>query len=186
MWYVSPKRRLTFNGLHSVISQKIVLFMTTAVRTSNPSLHLVRKAKQVMFRERVLLYCLTRMKHSDLVATFQSFDAKAGGTYTRESQEVGYKWKYNSCNGRNRFYYSLSSRHACACLEASFSSQNGDGARGVIWEVVIVWGRSQWPCGLRHELSSLAQMLGLWVRIPFKAWISVCVCSVFVCCPVCR
>jgi hypothetical protein len=31
-----PKRRLTFNGLHSVISQKIVLCITTAVRTSNP------------------------------------------------------------------------------------------------------------------------------------------------------
>jgi hypothetical protein len=28
---------LTFNGLHGVISQKIVLFITTAVRTSNPS-----------------------------------------------------------------------------------------------------------------------------------------------------
>jgi hypothetical protein len=27
---------LTFNGLHAVISQKIVLFITTAVRTSNP------------------------------------------------------------------------------------------------------------------------------------------------------
>jgi hypothetical protein len=28
--------RLTFNGLHGVISQKIKLFITTAVRTSNP------------------------------------------------------------------------------------------------------------------------------------------------------
>jgi hypothetical protein len=34
---VPPKRRLTFNGLHGVISQKIVLFITTAVRTSNPA-----------------------------------------------------------------------------------------------------------------------------------------------------
>jgi hypothetical protein len=33
--YVPPNRRLTFNGLHDVISQKIVLFITTAVRTSN-------------------------------------------------------------------------------------------------------------------------------------------------------
>jgi hypothetical protein len=31
------KRRLTFNGLHGVISQKIELFITTAVRTSNPA-----------------------------------------------------------------------------------------------------------------------------------------------------
>jgi hypothetical protein len=28
---------LTFNGLHSVISQKMVLFKITAVRTSNPT-----------------------------------------------------------------------------------------------------------------------------------------------------
>jgi hypothetical protein len=32
--YVPLKRRLTFNGLHGVISQKIALFMITAVRTS--------------------------------------------------------------------------------------------------------------------------------------------------------
>jgi hypothetical protein len=34
--YFPPKRRLTFNGLHCVKSQKIVLFITTAVRISNP------------------------------------------------------------------------------------------------------------------------------------------------------
>jgi hypothetical protein len=34
--YVPPKCRLTVNGLHDVISQKIVLFITTAVRTTNP------------------------------------------------------------------------------------------------------------------------------------------------------
>jgi hypothetical protein len=36
--------------------------------------------------------------------------------------------------------------------------------------------RSRWPRGLRHELFSLARMLGSWVRIPLKAWMSVCVC----------
>jgi hypothetical protein len=35
--YVPPKRRLNFNGLHGVISQNIVVLITTAVRTSNPS-----------------------------------------------------------------------------------------------------------------------------------------------------
>jgi hypothetical protein len=35
--YVPPKRQLTLNGLHGLISQKIVLFITTAVRTSNPT-----------------------------------------------------------------------------------------------------------------------------------------------------
>jgi hypothetical protein len=34
---IPPKRILIFNGLHGVISQKIALFMTTAVRISNPS-----------------------------------------------------------------------------------------------------------------------------------------------------
>jgi hypothetical protein len=38
--------------------------------------------------------------------------------------------------------------------------------------------RSQWPHSLRHELSSPAQTLGSWVRIPLKAWMSVCVYSV--------
>jgi hypothetical protein len=35
--YVSPKHWLTFNGLHGIISQKIVLSLTTTVRTSNPT-----------------------------------------------------------------------------------------------------------------------------------------------------
>jgi hypothetical protein len=35
--YVPLKRQLTFNGLHGVISQKIVLFITTAVRTLHPA-----------------------------------------------------------------------------------------------------------------------------------------------------
>jgi hypothetical protein len=35
--YIPPKRRLTFIGLHDVISQKMVLFTTTAVRTSDPA-----------------------------------------------------------------------------------------------------------------------------------------------------
>jgi hypothetical protein len=36
-WYVPPKRRLTLSGLHGVISQKMILFITTAVKTSNPT-----------------------------------------------------------------------------------------------------------------------------------------------------
>jgi hypothetical protein len=35
--HVLPKRRLAFNGLHGIISQKMELFITTAVRTSNPA-----------------------------------------------------------------------------------------------------------------------------------------------------
>jgi hypothetical protein len=40
--------------------------------------------------------------------------------------------------------------------------------------------RSQWTRDLRLELSSLAWTLGSWVRIPLKAWMFVCVYSVFV------
>jgi hypothetical protein len=39
---------LTFNGLHSVISRKIVFFITTAVRTSNPTTFVISmKGKRV-------------------------------------------------------------------------------------------------------------------------------------------
>jgi hypothetical protein len=41
--------------------------------------------------------------------------------------------------------------------------------------------RSQWPRGLRHEMSSLARTLGSWVRTPLKAWMFVCIYSVFSC-----
>jgi hypothetical protein len=36
-WSVPPKRRLSFNGLHEVISQKIVLFIPTAVTNLGPT-----------------------------------------------------------------------------------------------------------------------------------------------------
>jgi hypothetical protein len=35
--YARPNRRLTFNGLHGVISQKIVLFITTGVKNLDPT-----------------------------------------------------------------------------------------------------------------------------------------------------
>jgi hypothetical protein len=40
---------------------------------------------------------------------------------------------------------------------------------------IIIRGRSEWPRGLRHELSSPAQTLGPWVLIPLEASISVCI-----------
>jgi hypothetical protein len=46
---------------------------------------------------------------------------------------------------------------------------------------IVLNCRSQWPRGLRHELSSTEQTLGSWDRIPFEVWISVFfVYSVFV------
>jgi hypothetical protein len=44
---------------------------------------------------------------------------------------------------------------------------------------ILVFCRSQRPRCLRHELSSPAQTLGSWVRIPIEALMSVCVYSVF-------
>jgi hypothetical protein len=35
--YVPPERRLLHNGLHGVISQKTTIFITTAVKTLNPT-----------------------------------------------------------------------------------------------------------------------------------------------------
>jgi hypothetical protein len=48
----------------------------------------------------------------------------------------------------------------------------------VFWFHNEIWCRSQWPRGLRHEMSSPAQPLGSWVRIILEAWMSVCVYSV--------
>jgi hypothetical protein len=46
-----------------------------------------------------------------------------------------------------------------------------------LYGIISLMSRSQWPRGLRHELSSLARTLGSWVRIPLKARMSVlCVC----------
>jgi hypothetical protein len=36
-WHAPPKRRLTFSGLHGVMTQKTELFIITAVRTSDPT-----------------------------------------------------------------------------------------------------------------------------------------------------
>jgi hypothetical protein len=46
---------------------------------------------------------------------------------------------------------------------------------------------SQWPRGLRHELSSLARTLGSWAEIPLKAWMSALGAFILcLCCSVCR
>jgi hypothetical protein len=45
-WHISPFSRLNFNGLHGVISQKIELFITTAVRIANPIQIMNRRSPQ--------------------------------------------------------------------------------------------------------------------------------------------
>jgi hypothetical protein len=44
---------------------------------------------------------------------------------------------------------------------------------------------SQWPRGIRHELPSPARTLGSCVRIPLKAWMSVCAFYFCVCVALC-
>jgi hypothetical protein len=46
--------------------------------------------------------------------------------------------------------------------------------------------RSEWPRGLRYELSSPVRTLGSWVRIPLKACMSMCAFILCLCCSVCR
>jgi hypothetical protein len=46
--------------------------------------------------------------------------------------------------------------------------------RSELVECIKINHRSRWPRGIRHELSSLARMPGLWVQIPLKVWMSVC------------
>jgi hypothetical protein len=43
--YVPPKRRLHLNTLHGVTSQKMILFITTAVKTSNPTSMLLLQSR---------------------------------------------------------------------------------------------------------------------------------------------
>jgi hypothetical protein len=50
---------------------------------------------------------------------------------------------------------------------------------------IYIYSRSQRPCGLRHELSSLAGTLGSWVQIPLKARMSVCA-FILCLCSMCR
>jgi hypothetical protein len=57
------------------------------------------------------------------------------------------------------------------CLDFCF------GGRVLLYDTESI-RRSQWPRGLRHELSSPARTLGSWVRIPPKARMSACVYSV--------
>jgi hypothetical protein len=54
---VLPKRRLTFKKLHGVISQKTVLFITTAVITSNNTLIVIM---QSILKHPILFYLSIR------------------------------------------------------------------------------------------------------------------------------
>jgi hypothetical protein len=83
-----------------------------------------------------------------------------------------------SCFQQTESYY----RFRVTTMLVLHSTENCTNKSHVFLEALLPHGsgRSQWPCGLRHELPSLARTLGLLVRIPLKAWISVGIFSAFV------
>jgi hypothetical protein len=50
----SSKRRLTFNELHSIIAQKTVLFIATAVRNTNPTKNTFLRFLQSLFSKKAI------------------------------------------------------------------------------------------------------------------------------------
>jgi hypothetical protein len=80
--------------------------------------------------------------------------------------------KWHNCFGKNS--RSTSSSYTKILLEnASYQKQN---------KILLnhISSRSQWPTGLRYEMSSPARTLGSWVRIPLKASMSV-LCAFILC-----
>jgi hypothetical protein len=61
--YVPPKRRLTMNGLHGVISQKIELFKMTAFKTSDPLCRWVRPRNFDVFTRFRMYVCIFICMH---------------------------------------------------------------------------------------------------------------------------
>jgi hypothetical protein len=60
------------------------------------------------------------------------------------------------------------------------------GPSSEIMDLYYQTGRSQRSRGLRHDLSSLTRTLESCVRIPLKAWMSVCAFVLCLWCDVCR
>jgi hypothetical protein len=48
--------------------------------------------------------------------------------------------------------------------------------------LMLNYSQSQWPRGLRHEMSSPARTLGSWFRVPLEAWLYAFILCL--CCPV--
>jgi hypothetical protein len=78
----------------------------------------------------------------------------------------------------------------CILNIQEWSSKNMRRLKSLVFDNTYNWMRRlseficlrayKYPRGLRHELSSLARKLGSWVRIPLKAWMSVCPFILFV------
>jgi hypothetical protein len=90
------------------------------------------------------------------------------GWLGRDSNRASSECKSASCTATPTCSYSnLMRKHITICLGClgyrvtKFCKHNANG------------DVSQWPCGLRDEISSPAQTLGSWVRIPLETWLSV-------------
>jgi hypothetical protein len=69
-WDMTPCSPLSCNGLHGVISQKMILFITTAVKTSNPTeIYLIFCSINILLSLMSLLKCL-RLKTEVLLSFF--------------------------------------------------------------------------------------------------------------------
>jgi hypothetical protein len=79
-------------------------------------------------------------------------------------------------NGTYRFLLISMCIIASCCLPGTLSFLLGYASINV--GLLYSYSPSQWPRGVRHELSLLARTLGSWVRIPLEAWMSACVYSV--------
>jgi hypothetical protein len=74
--------------------------------------------------------------------------------------------------------YSILHSHLCENLKSYITGISYyDGIRNQYR--IGLRGRSRWPRGLRHELSSPARTLGSWVRTPLEEWMFACVYSMF-------
>jgi hypothetical protein len=94
--YIPPKRRLNFISLHGVISEKTVIYVTTAVRTPNPTRKIhhygdvdvtqrLRTRNSRFVHSECSDYCLSGWKFQSLSSLFYSEDGRG----SRFSQNTG-------------------------------------------------------------------------------------------------
>jgi hypothetical protein len=69
---------LPFNGLHSVISQKIVLFITTAVRTSNP-IYYILFSTDLMYSYAIQTYWVTAFREHKFTSNMDLLSSAVRG-----------------------------------------------------------------------------------------------------------
>jgi hypothetical protein len=114
----------------------------------------------------------------------QRSDISHGVFKTTEAVKICLKLRLSFfCSATIRWYNPYSD---CTCLFHKFQnfflslSVPCNAFHLEFMSLCFINGRSQWPRGLRHKLSSFARTLGSWVRIPLEECMCVCVYYVFV------